>query len=201
MSKVVSEFTAEEIRQVYEELPEIRELRDETTQRQVAEVWARFLRESSYARIADAPAFPGMPGFDLARHTRHVVRNSIYLGDTLTEFWGIEYDREDLIAAALTHDASKLVEMEGPDGKKSAIGETFVHAQLAGVRCLEAGLSHKVANLVTMHPFTPPHVHVTPRSMEMIILTWADLGAVDPIFFLKGFPTHLEFKKRFFQLD
>jgi len=63
------------------------------------------------------------------------------------------------------------------------------------------GLSPKVAHLVAMHPFTPPHVHVTPQYWEMLILTWADLAAVDPVFFVQGQPTHLQFEKRFFRLD
>ena len=47
---------------------------------------------------------------------------------------------------------------------------------------------------------TPPHVHVRPQYVEFVILSWADLGSVDPIFFLDGLPTHLEIGKRFFEL-
>jgi hypothetical protein len=186
---------------VRSELPEIELLADADDQERVAGIWASFLKVSSYATIGAAPAFPGLPAYDLARHTRQVVKNSLFLGDSMTEFWGIEYDREALLAAALTHDASKLVEREGPDGRETEIGAALLHAQLAGVRCLEFGLSPKVAYLVTHHPFTPPHIHVKPKYNEFVLLSWADICAADSVFFHEGKPTHLDIDKRFFTLD
>jgi hypothetical protein len=186
---------------VRSELPEIELLADADDQERVAGIWASFLKVSSYATIGEAPAFPGLPAYDLARHTRQVVKNSLFLGDSMTEFWGIGYDREALLAAALTHDASKLVEREGPDGRETEIGAALLHAQLAGVRCLEFGLSPKVAYLVTHHPFTPPHIHVKPKYNEFVLLSWADICAADSVFFHEGKPTHLDIDKRFFTLD
>ncbi len=198
MAGMVSAAEAAGIRR---ELPEIDMLEPAETQEKVIALWAGFLRESSYGSIGDAPALPGLPGYDLARHTRHVVRNCLHLADTLKEFWDIDCDRQALLAAALTHDASKLVEYQGPEGSPTEIGQALLHAQLAGVRCLDVGLSPKVANIVSYHPFTPPHVHVKPQHVEFVILTWADLAAVDPISMLEGKATHLEFAKRFFQLE
>ena len=170
-------------------------------QEKVIKLWASFLETSTYARIGDAPAFPGLPGYDLARHTRHVIHNCVQQADTLKEFWGIECDRPTLVTAALVHDASKLVEYTGPEGTHTELGKALLHAQIAGVRCLDVGLSAKVANIVSYHPFTPPHVHVKPQHVEFVILTWADLAAVDPIFMLKGKATHLEIAKRFFEIE
>ncbi len=94
-----------------------------------------------------------------------------------------------------------MVEYTGPEGSHTEIGKALLHAQLAGVRCLDVGLSAKVANIVSYHPYTPPHVHVRPQHLEFVILTWADLAAVDPIFMLAGKATHLEFAKRFFEIE
>lgn len=194
-------ITDDDLAKVRAELPEIDLLADPADQERVAGVWASFLKASSYGSIHEAPAFPGLPAYDLAGHTRQVVRNSIALGDSMTDFWEIEYDREALIAAALTHDASKLVEFEGPKGQKTEVGGALLHAQLAGVRCLEFGLSAKVAYLVTHHPFTPPHIHVKPKYNEFVILSWADIAAADTIFFHEGKATHLDIEKRFFSLE
>jgi hypothetical protein len=200
-ARALYELTDDDLAAVIEELPEITLLQDESEQARVAGVWASFLKASDYARIGEAPAFPGLPDYDLAGHTRQVVLGSVFLGDSLKQFWSVDYDREALIAAALTHDASKLVEMQGPNGDKTEIGEALLHAQLAGVRCLEFGLSSKVAYLVTYHPFTPPHIHLVPKYNEFVLLSWADLGAADPVFFHEGKPTHLDFAKRFFTLE
>lgn len=194
-------ITADDLAKVRSELPEIDLLTDPDDQERVTAVWASFLRASSYSSIADAPAFPGLARYHLAGHTRQVVRNCIALAESMTEFWDIEYDREALLTAALTHDASKLVEREGPDGRETPIGEALLHAQLAGVRCLEFGLSPKVAYLVSHHPFTPPHIHLKPKYNEFVLLSWADLAAADPVFFHEGKATHLDIEKRFFSLE
>ena len=200
-SPALGTVTDADLRLIEEDIPEIALIKNADIRRKVTVVYASFLRESSHARVSEAPAFPGLPKYDLARHTRHVVQNSVHLADTLHDLWGIDCDRDILLAAAILHDSSKLLEYEGREGKKSELGRTFLHAQLAGVRCRDVGLPNEVAYIVTMHPFTPPHVHVTPHSIEFVILNYADIGAADPIFFLEGQPTHLEIKKRFFALE
>jgi hypothetical protein len=196
----IAPATEAEYEQIRAELPELDLLESVETRRKVATLWASFLRESSYDSIGACPPFPPVE-CDLAGHTRHVVRNCAAMSANLKEFWSAEIDDEVLIAAALCHDASKLVEQQGPDGAQTELGRVLLHGQLAGVRCLELGLHPNVAYIVTYHPFTPPHVHVKPQCVEFVILSWADIGAADPLFWLKGIPTHLDIGRRFFSLD
>lgn len=192
--------TAEEYERIRAELPELDLLGTDDLRQKVATVWASFLRETSYRSISDCPPFPPVD-CNLATHTRCVVRNCVAMTANLKEFFGVEVDEDVLIAAALTHDASKLVEQEGPDGAETTLGRALLHGQVTGVRCLELGLPPDVAYIVTYHPFTPPHVHVKPQCVEFVILSWADIGAADPLFWLNGLPTHLDIGRRFFTLD
>jgi hypothetical protein len=197
-----SDITDTDIEQVRSEIPEIAELKNPEIERKCALVWARFLRESSYKRISDMTKIPGVtPKYDLASHTRHVIRNCVFMAQTLKELGGYECDRELLLAAAVIHDASQLLETNANNKPTEDVGVGLLHAQLGAVRALEVGLSPKVAQLVTLHPYTPPHIHLTPPNPEFLILTWADIGAVDPIFCALGLPTHVDIKKRFFSLD
>ena len=199
MATFTDDLSADLLQSVRDELPEISMIANEAMQEQTTAVWAAFLRDSTYERIADAPAFPGL-AYDLAVHTRHVTLLANSMLGLLKELWDVECDRDVLLAGCLLHDASKLVEMTGPDGTKTEVGAALLHAQLAGVRCLDAGLPPTVVSIVTRHPYTPPHVHQTPDSLEFVLLTYADLAAADPLFFVSSQPTHFEFAKRFFQL-
>jgi hypothetical protein len=199
LASFLQNYPADVLAMVAAELPELNLIRDDLMRERSAAVWASFLRESTYEKIADAPAFSGLD-YNLALHTRHVTLLAKNMVDLLADLWGVRCETDVLFAGCLLHDASKLVEMEGSAGTKTEIGRALLHAQLAGVRCLEAGLPAKVANIVTMHPYTPPHIHQQPQSLEFVILTYADLAAADPLFFVQSKPTHFEFAKRFFQL-
>lgn len=190
----------EELPSIRAELPEVDLIDDVVLRGQVCTVWASFLKDSAFSSIADAPALPGLPKYDLCRHTRQVVKNAVALSTSEVEFWEESCDLDALVAGALLHDASKLVEYDRGDGRLTDIGEHLLHAQIGGVRCLEAGIAPKVAYLVAMHPFTPPHVHIRPKYVELVLLTWADLAAVDPLFWRAGKPTHLDIDMRFFTI-
>src|SRR5215217_7097532 len=74
-----------------EELPEVTLLADPREQERVAQLWLGFLAESTYDAVSDAPAFPGLHGYDLARHTRQVVQNCLALAHSMVGCWGITY--------------------------------------------------------------------------------------------------------------
>ncbi|MBI4190543.1 MAG: HD domain-containing protein [Betaproteobacteria bacterium] len=211
MHPAFAAVTERDMQIVQEDIPEIGLIESDEIRQKVTLVFASFLKESNFERISEAPGLvkdepgatlsPGPPKYDLAHHTSHVVQNALATARTLKEFWGIDYRHDVLLAAAILHDASKLVEFEDRTGRKSELGKIFVHAQVGGVRCRDAGLPNDVAQIVTFHNFTPPHTHVTPRSLEYILVTYADHAAADPISFVEGKPTHFDIKKRFFTVD
>jgi hypothetical protein len=193
-----------DLRVIEEDIPEILELRDPDIRHKVALVYASFLKESTYKRVSEVP-FVGYPPakYDLARHSRHVAQLAIGMVRSLMDVWGIEVRHDIVVGAAILHDADVLLrETKTENGKKKTeIGKTFLHAQLCGVRCYEAGLPNDIASMVTRHPFTPPHIHVTPPNVESVILDYSDIGGAGQIDYREGNPTHLSIKKRFFSLD
>src|SRR5579872_2916498 len=90
---------------ITEDLPELELIGEPATREKLIKLWASFLGESTYERISSAPAFPGVPGFGLAKHISHVVCNCVDLADNLLHIWNIDCDREALLAAALAHDS------------------------------------------------------------------------------------------------
>ena len=72
---MITEVSSKVAELIRAELPEIELISSNSMREQLVRLWADFLRESTYSRIGDAPAFPGLERYDLATHTRHVVRN------------------------------------------------------------------------------------------------------------------------------
>ena len=181
---------------ILEELPEIKLLSTQDLQDKVVSVWASLLIESEYEKIGECGK---LKGYDLAKHTRHVTKTCIALADLMEEFYGKSCDRDVLIASGLLHDASSVLE-KGKNGK-TELGNSLMHSQLAGVRCWEFGLPGAVAWNVSHHSFSPPHVCINPKNLEFVLLTYADLSAIDEGFYMEGKPTHLQITKRFYSIN
>jgi hypothetical protein len=186
---------------VQRELPEIALIGDAGIREKVVTVLASFLRDSDWDSIDECPAVPGLEGMTLLQHIRQVTLFAVAIADNHIATFGLKVDRDALLAACFLHDSSKLVEYsKAAGGKNSPLGNHLMHAQIAGVRCVEAGLPLKVAYCVTYHVFTPPHVHLKPDCIELVLLNYADLASVDPVFFNAGKPTHFDIRMRFFSL-
>jgi hypothetical protein len=182
------------------ELPEISLITDPDIAAKVVTVLASFLRDSNWKSLDDCPAVPGLKGMSLLQHIRQVTQFAVLMADSHNATFGLNVDRDVLLAACFLHDASKLVEYDSATGGLTPLGAHLIHAQIAGVRCVEAGLPLKVAYCVTYHVFTPPHVHLKPEFIELVVLNYADLASVDPMFFSVGKPTHFDIRARFFSL-
>ncbi len=196
----IGAVSAEHRAAVERELPEISWIADDDIRAKVVTVLASFLRDSNWDSIDECPAVPGVKGMTLLQHIRQVTQFAVVMADNHAATFGLAIDRDVLLAACFLHDASKLVEYDKHSGGPTPLGAHLLHAQIAGVRCVEAGLPLKVAYICTYHPFTPPHVHLKPDCIELVIFNYADLASVDPVFFAAGKPTHFDIRARFFSL-
>lgn len=159
---------------VREALPELELLQDAATRDAVERVWTRAFALSPHERLEDAPFNPGATRSTLVAHTRAVTQAADALARIVTELHGIAVDRELLLAAALLHDVSKLLEVD-PDGSRSETGRLYPHAYLAGELARAEGLGDDVVNLVLTH--TPVVNMEGRRVVEAQLLEHADLAS------------------------
>jgi 7,8-dihydroneopterin 2',3'-cyclic phosphate phosphodiesterase len=183
-------------------LPLTGEISDPSLRDKVLTVWEQLWSRSDWDSPDHCPFLTNLPvgsKYSLIKHTNSVTKNALRMAETLEEDFGIQVNRDRLLAICFLHDASKLVEYTAVDGfgKRSETGQTFPHAMLAGVVADEVGIDRLIVKTIIVHPFHPPHTFVRPTCIEHLLEHWADLGTADPIMLLENIPTHLE-NKRFF---
>jgi putative nucleotidyltransferase with HDIG domain len=156
-------------------LPELGLIADSRLRQATAEVWLECWAESNWARLEDAAKSPHLPAsLGLVLHTRGVVGQSLAAAESAHETHGVGFNRDVLVAGALLHDVSKLVEWEpGPAGPvPSSRGRLLQHAVYAAHKALAKGVPDEVVHIVVSHT---PQSGLAPQTWECQLVRSADL--------------------------
>lgn len=179
----------ERIRQL---MPLIDQIQGEKLRNGVIETWVRAWEESEWEDMADCPFHPEIENCSLIQHTNFVATIALNMASSAKDIWHISVNTDLLLAGAVLHDVSKVLEyapQEGKPGKKSAIGENLVHGAYGVHLALNAGLPLEVAHLIGTHT---PQVSQVPKVIEGILLCYADSAAADIFFARSGMTLTLD---------
>ncbi len=132
----------ERIRQL---MPLVDQIKDEELRNGVVEIWVEVWEKSDWQDLADCPFVPTLETQEcsLIQHTNFVTAVAIAMASYAQEIWHIPIDTDLLLAGALLHDVSKVVEYapeKGKPGKQSEIGKNLLHGAYAVHLALNAGL-------------------------------------------------------------
>jgi putative nucleotidyltransferase with HDIG domain len=179
--------SAEDLEYVSALFPEIEQISDPDLRARVIEIWIECWHESSWARIEDAPKNPNL-GTErrLHEHVRAVTQEAVATAQIVEERHGIAVDRDTLLAAALLHDVSKLVEYQPePSGGagKSPLGRLAQHAVYGAHKAWEKGLSEEIIHIIITHTHNSG---VPPRTLEGVIVHYVDYLDTDALLFDAG---------------
>lgn len=152
-------------------LPEIDQVEDPVLRDQILQVWDLFWAEGDHRELAEAPFSPSIPGERLIPHVRAVTRAAMALLPIMAEFHPMPIHRDNLLAAALLHDVSKLVELSA-SGSYTFLGKRYPHSFLSVEQCRRLGLPEDVIHLIATHS---PKIHMEPVLAEGDILHHADM--------------------------
>lgn len=173
--------------------PEVDNIRDGDTRDKVVRTWLALLEASQYEAIEDCPySLDPDVTIGLVEHVRGTTRGVVALADVIEDVHGIPLDRDRLLSAILLHDASKLLEWEvdGATKRKSAIGELFPHAFLAGHYALREGIDAETAHLIVSHTSA---MNQLPRLPEGVVIHYVDMALADIVRMAEGLSLHLEY--------
>ena len=164
------------------EIPALAEVPDDTLRQKAILAWDSATSSSTFCRFSDVPFNLVAPTYRLADHVNEVNAGVQALASLARHLkWG-DFDSGTLLLAAILHDVDKpLLFDNAPDGsmRTSWIGRKMAHATVGAILLHELGLPDEVVHLVATHS---PASSVRPRSMEGLILAYADLFAADRIF-------------------
>ena len=156
-------------------LPELALINDPGLRGVVSDIWNECWHEGSWRSIEDVPKSTQLPERRLVQHTRSVARISLAAAQTLREIHGIPFHRDMLVAAALLHDVSKLVENElGPDGKSSvhsSLGRLVQHGVLGAFKAWQRDLPIELVHAIITHTRSS---NVRPQTWEAVIVHYVD---------------------------
>jgi len=174
-------------------LPELALIQDPALRQATAEIWAETLAESDWDTMADAPKNPeNLPTHRrLLEHSRSVALQALAVAKVVQDLHGIGFDQDILVAAALLHDVSKLLEYGPTDSGagKTPTGQRFQHGFLGAMKALQHGLPQDLVHNIIVHT---RHSHDLPQTWEAIIVHYVDYLDSDALLFAEGQPLLLQ---------
>lgn len=144
----------------------------------VASIWYDLWKDSKWERIEDAIFNPLCPEVSLITHIRSVTHGAFEFAKIRNEVYGDELNFDILLAGALLHDVSKLLEYEpGENGAvKSKRGKLFQHGFLGAHKALTEGLPDEVVHILICHTADS---RVIPQTPEALIIYCVDVADAD----------------------
>lgn len=162
---------------IHEVFPELAKIQDEEIRRRTATAIEHAIRESPWADIRDVPYIDSwsdepLPQ-DLVEHTWAVTNIAIEIAKELDR-WGIEIERDELIAGSLLHDIGILFEFAPGDGSPVRRWEQRLirHPMFGLWIALEHDLPINVAHIIGSHSKEGQFVDRTPEAIVQYHADW-----------------------------
>ncbi len=130
------------------------------------------MQESKWKTLDQQPIVPSI-GVSGLEHVNTVVQLCVGTAEILVKMHSIQINMDYLIAGAILHDASKLVEYEPTDSneRKTKLGELGQHT----IKCVSLMFSKKmpeeIIHIVLSHT---PQSAAIPKTTEAVIVYFSD---------------------------
>jgi hypothetical protein len=147
----------------------------------VAAVWTRLWRESGFARIEDVPWWSVVRKGDAGKSVSLITHVNLVADCAkglarVARRSGADVDLDVLLAGALLQDVDKLVLLDPQTFEPTEIALNSQHTFYGAHVALEEGVPWPVVHLILSHS---KNTGVRPRTLEAVILHYADYAVVD----------------------
>lgn len=171
--------------------PEIAEIDDENLRETVLNIWIEACNEAEVEDLEKIPKNLDNIGYFLVNHTRVVARLCKEAAVVVKELHDIDVDTNILLAGALLHDLSKVMEIraDGDDFKASEFGKKIQHGFYTAYKTYEKRLPLDLQHMLIAHT---PKSNVVPQTLEAVILYHIDTTDTDVLNQSLGVPLMLK---------
>ncbi|MGM0591420.1 MAG: HD domain-containing protein [Halobacteriota archaeon] len=172
-------------------LPEVEAISDADVRERVVQMWADAFDASDHESILDVPYLPQYGDLigdqSLLDHVRLTTNVAIDIASLLTDAYdGLGLDTDAVVAGALVHDVSKVLETLPADagpGAHSEIAELLGHPHYGQHLIAEAGLSVHLQHIALSHSHQSG---VGIKTLEALVVWAADTIAVNSLFWAES---------------
>jgi putative nucleotidyltransferase with HDIG domain len=157
----------------------------------VLSIWVEACNEAGVEDLERIPKNLDNIGYFLVNHTRVVARLCKEAAVVVEELHNINVDMDILVAGALLHDVSKVMEIraEGDDFQASEFGKRIQHGFYAAYKAYEKRLPLDLQHMLIAHT---PKSNVVPQTLEGVILYHIDTMDTDVLNQSLGVPLMLK---------
>lgn len=159
-----------------EHLPMLDNINDKELAKKVAKIWHEVWKESKWEDIEDACFKPDYPGISLLNHIRSVTQAALKFAETRMEIYGEQINIDILLAGALLHDVSKVLEFEPTKEKPIATKKRilFQHGVLGAHKALNENLPDELVHIIICHTGKSRLIPKTPEALIIYYIDGAD---------------------------
>ncbi|MBP3241999.1 MAG: HD domain-containing protein [Oribacterium sp.] len=187
----MGKLTVEEVEKLF---PQLADVKNRDLAKAACEIWVEAFENSSWEDINDPQFAIRAPGVALIKHTENVTANAVYCAENAMKKYGYKVDMDVLILSAVLHDVCKMEENDMGEGGpgtavKSPVGKIYQHGFLSGYYTQKYNFPKEITSIVVAHS---GQSKVIPRSIEGLILYYADMMDADVHFVTAGTTLCLE---------
>jgi putative nucleotidyltransferase with HDIG domain len=166
---------------VMDVFPALAQIEDERLRFAVARQWDRALDASSWERYDDVvmnPKLAAPAGAEprLVQHVNFVTESCLAVAPVLERWYGVDLDRDLLIAGCLLHDLSKMLEYESRNGDV-VVGDDAAllpHPAAGAALAMADGFDAKVIHMIWSHTHQNSAVPAFPEALLLHYVDYLD---------------------------
>ena len=156
--------------------PMLENIKNEELAKKTAKIWYEAWKESKWKNIEDACFKPNCPGISLLDHTNSVTKGALKFAEIRIEMYGDKIDLDILLAGALLHDVSKILEFEPTNEKPIATRNRilFQHGVYGAHKAWNENLPDELIHIIICHTGKSRLIPQTPEAVIVCYLDGAD---------------------------
>lgn len=173
-------------------LSDISKIQNEELKYRVKEVWMEAWEQSSFENLYEVGFAEEVKNYTLIEHIQAATRCAVNIADVVNDIYKLPINLDYLIAGSLLHDVDKVIihrKMKDPSCDYEENICIKQHGQIGAEIAQKKGIPSEVIHIILSHTYL---LKIVPKTIEAIILRYADHVVGEVLFHSAGLPLLIE---------